>query len=145
MIAYKTIINPKTGKMETVGHDPDAEAQATAKLARDRRELRDMIAGNVQFYDDPNARPAEAPQSLYEDEPVRSIEFKLQRFPGWYLCHSRFGSVSLLWDAFTSRWTHYATQPNPTPRELRTNMNTDAELLAGGTTLGTMPTPNPTF
>ncbi len=49
MTGTKVIVNPATGRMETVdAHTEDAQA----KLQRTRRELRDMLEGNTQFHED---------------------------------------------------------------------------------------------
>lgn len=67
-MSFKTRINPATGKLETIGDsstdDAGAARQATEKL---RREVRDMISGNVQFHEDklgPGPKPAEPTGSL---------------------------------------------------------------------------------
>jgi len=46
----KVIINPKTGKMETVDHNGDEFMKN--KVSRTRKELRDMLDGNTQFHED---------------------------------------------------------------------------------------------
>lgn len=51
MPTFKTVTNPKTGKMETV-EVPSDEA-IKRKLAQEHKELRDMLDGNTQFHDDP--------------------------------------------------------------------------------------------
>lgn len=58
---FKTRIDPKTGRVETYtdGIDPAAAAE---KLARDKRELRDMLDGNLQFHDDPNVERVPVPE-----------------------------------------------------------------------------------
>ena len=50
MSGFKTIVNPTTGKMETVD-DTTTDAIAE-KLNQTKKSLRDMIAGNVQFHED---------------------------------------------------------------------------------------------
>lgn len=52
MSTYK-IVKGKDGKFST--QDGPSEATVKAQLERTRRELRDMIAGNTQFHDDPRA------------------------------------------------------------------------------------------
>jgi hypothetical protein len=46
---YKTVLNPETGKLETV---EDKSESAQSSLERTRRELRDMLSGNVHFHED---------------------------------------------------------------------------------------------
>lgn len=99
-------VQTTNGKMHTVEVDESVAEAARTKLARDRAELRAMIAGNVQFYDDPNARPAvppaaDEPSALYEDG----------RAPGWYLVeYLRAGGnpveLRMQWNG--SQWTHWA-------------------------------------
>jgi hypothetical protein len=50
MINTKVIVNPKTGKMETV--QDSSEEQAIRKLRETKKELREMLDGNVQFHTD---------------------------------------------------------------------------------------------
>ena len=62
----KVIVNPKTGKMETVDV-PDGPSPES--LARQRKELRDMLDGNIQFHVDPRAaKPAVKPTPPDEPE-----------------------------------------------------------------------------
>ncbi len=52
---YGTRKNPKTGKLETY-----EIVSAAANLEKSRKELRDMIHGNVQWFDDPlSSKPVE--------------------------------------------------------------------------------------
>lgn len=54
------IIKNVQGKLETTGSaDEDAKSEATirAQIAAQRAELRRMIEGNVQFFDDPMGKP----------------------------------------------------------------------------------------
>lgn len=53
----KTRINPATGKAETY-EDHRSEEWAKAQVARTRRELRDMLAGNTQFHQEERGDPA---------------------------------------------------------------------------------------
>lgn len=46
----KVVTNPKTGKMETV--QDFSEDIAIRKLRETKKELRDMLDGNVQFHED---------------------------------------------------------------------------------------------
>lgn len=45
----KTILNPKTGRMETL---PDGPKVTAEDVAQQRRELRDMLDGNTKFHKD---------------------------------------------------------------------------------------------
>lgn len=47
----KTRINPKTGMAETYD-DLSDDAAMLEKVAKTRRELRDMLSGNTQFHTD---------------------------------------------------------------------------------------------
>lgn len=59
----KVHVNPTTGRMETTN---DAPSVVTAEdVARTRRELREMIAGNVQFHDD-RPKQTEPPMTASE-------------------------------------------------------------------------------
>ncbi len=49
----KTIVNPKTGRMETVDDAPGTTV-TQADVERTRRELRDMLSGNTQFHQEEN-------------------------------------------------------------------------------------------
>lgn len=56
------IVVGKDGKLETVGsadEDAKSEARIRAEIAVQRAELRRMIEGNEQFFDDPMAKPEE--------------------------------------------------------------------------------------
>ena len=56
----KIITNPKTVMMETVGERDELEQYfARKRLELTRRELRDMLSGNVQFHQD-NLGPSPA-------------------------------------------------------------------------------------
>lgn len=65
-MATKVIVNPKTGKMETV--DDYTKIPTKEALARQHKELRDMLDGNVQFHNDPFAAPKEKPIEPDDDE-----------------------------------------------------------------------------
>ena len=58
-MSFKIVTNPVTGKSETQTGPNEQVVQQN--LEKSRRELRDMIAGNTQFHDDPNKAPPEAP------------------------------------------------------------------------------------
>lgn len=62
---FKVVHNPKTGKMETVEYTPSVTPES---LAKQRREVRDMIEGNVQFHDDPMAAPKPVEPSEYKPD-----------------------------------------------------------------------------
>lgn len=47
----KVIVNPKTGKMETVS-DWAYGAVSPESVARTRKQLRDMLSGNTPFHED---------------------------------------------------------------------------------------------
>jgi hypothetical protein len=96
---YKTIV--VNGKLETVLADEGAE-YAAEKLARDKRELRDMIAGNVQFFDDPLARPTPPDASAAPQVCER----------GWYTAVSSLTGaiVAFFWDG--TNWTAWALSIN---------------------------------
>jgi hypothetical protein len=103
---YKTIV--VNGKMETVLADEGSE-YAAEKLARDKRELRDMIAGNVQFFDDPLARPA--PPAPVDDDsygPIYGIDgASILRAPGWYSAYTADSThISLKWSGV--KWLSFA-------------------------------------
>lgn len=52
---YKIKTDPVTGKQST---SDDHEAMAAEhRVKQTRRELREMLAGNVQFHEDPRATP----------------------------------------------------------------------------------------
>lgn len=56
------VVVGKGGKLETVGSadaDAKSEAEIRAQIAVQRAELRRMIEGNEQFFDDPMGKPAE--------------------------------------------------------------------------------------
>jgi hypothetical protein len=55
-MTVKTRINPDTGMMETYGWQAD-DGLLAKKIAADRKVLRDMLDGNIQFHDDPNTPP----------------------------------------------------------------------------------------
>jgi hypothetical protein len=65
-MSITTRINPATGKLETVGSpDTDEAAEQRKSLEKTRRELRDMLAGNVQFHTDTlGPGPAAPPVAL---------------------------------------------------------------------------------
>jgi hypothetical protein len=65
----KIIIDPKTGQMRT-DNDPEAEDPAK-KLARTRRELRDMLSGNTPFHED------NFTQAKEEEAEIRGIDFSV--------------------------------------------------------------------
>lgn len=58
----KTIINPTTGRMETI--DDDRPKVTPEDVARSRRELRDMLDGSTQFHQDPLAGTKEQTEPL---------------------------------------------------------------------------------
>lgn len=64
----KVITDPKTGRMRTEDVAPPV---SQAELERTRREVRDIIAGNVPFHVDPNAapKPDETPLPTIYDDP----------------------------------------------------------------------------
>lgn len=56
------VVVGKDGKLETVGSadaDAKSEAEIRAQIAAQRAELRRIIEGNEQFFDDPMGKPAE--------------------------------------------------------------------------------------
>jgi hypothetical protein len=55
-MTVKTRIDPKTGKMETYGYADDP-ADLAKQIAKDRKVLRDMLDGNIQFHEDKNTPP----------------------------------------------------------------------------------------
>lgn len=59
------IVTGKDGRMQTDDADPTAAdpTAAAAEVKRMRKELRDMLDGNVQFHEDPRAAPVEQPQA----------------------------------------------------------------------------------
>lgn len=59
---FKTRIDPKTGRVETYCDDTTDAQAAADKLARDKRELRDMLDGNLPFHDDPNVERVPVPE-----------------------------------------------------------------------------------
>ncbi len=64
-MSTKVVVNPKTGKMETITvHDK----VTPETLAQSHRELRDMLDGNKQFHDDPFAKKEETALPYYGDE-----------------------------------------------------------------------------
>lgn len=63
---YKTVVDPKTGRLETV---EDLEESAQEKLERMRRATRDVIQGNVQFHDDPLSKFYKTPEAQEAGKP----------------------------------------------------------------------------
>lgn len=55
------VVTDKHGRMSTENVVPPP---SQAELERTRREVRDIVAGNVQFHVDPNAAPKAAPEVL---------------------------------------------------------------------------------
>lgn len=49
--------NPKTGQLETY----EVSTPTVLELEKSRKELRDMIHGNVQWHVDPLSKPKEEP------------------------------------------------------------------------------------
>lgn len=99
------IVVGKDGKLETVGSaDEDAkfEAEIRAKIMVQRAELRRMIEGNVQFFDDPLGKPAEAKP----DE--TSWKTYLPSVPGVYVACTQTQAVSVFADPAAMDPLHYA-------------------------------------
>jgi len=63
-MTFKVIQDPKTGKMKTVDDLPTATPES---LAKQHKELRDMLDGNTQFHVDPLAKPPDKPASVIPD------------------------------------------------------------------------------
>ena len=78
---FKVVTNPVTGKSETVQTAPDEEVKAS--LDRSRRELKDMIAGNTQFHDDPNKAPPEPPTEAATEEEKKEINWASTGYWGY--------------------------------------------------------------
>ena len=65
--------NPKTGKMQTESYTPPV---SQAQLDETRRQVKEIIAGNIKFHDDPFTPPVITPpapdtditESIYDDE-----------------------------------------------------------------------------
>jgi len=65
----KVVTDPKTGKLHTV--DSPSEESIRRKLAEQRRELREMLAGNVPFHEDQWSKkepPESPPEDRWEDD-----------------------------------------------------------------------------
>jgi len=52
-------------------------------LEKSRRELRDMIAGNTQFHDDPNKAPPEVPTEAAVEEEKKEINWASTGYWGY--------------------------------------------------------------
>lgn len=79
-MSFKIVTNPVTGKSETQTGPNEQVVQQN--LEKSRRELRDMIAGNTQFHDDPFKTPEAPPETAAVPEPDFT-EKDWYRTEGW--------------------------------------------------------------
>lgn len=94
------IVVGKDGKLETVGSaDEDAklEAKIRAQIAVQRAELRRMIEGNEQFFDDPMSKPVKAGWKNY-----------LPAKPGMYVACTQRQALGVFADPADMDPLHYA-------------------------------------
>lgn len=63
-MTHKVIINPKTGRAETVN---DYTTVTAEQVATTRRKLRDMLSGNTPFHEDEFAAPTEEKKEEHDD------------------------------------------------------------------------------
>ena len=80
-MSFKIVTNPVTGKSETQTGPNEQVVQQN--LEKSRRELRDMIAGNTQFHDDPNKAPPEAPTEATVEEKKKEVDWASTGYWGY--------------------------------------------------------------
>jgi hypothetical protein len=69
MVQYATRKNPKTGKLETYEVN-----KQIVDLEASRKEFRDFIQGNTQWFDDPLSKPVEQVDLDLDDQYADFLE-----------------------------------------------------------------------